>query len=176
MTVGPAELAFYAARAALGGEALVAGLQVSLEDRKQATIADIVAALEQAPKPARISGVLNGSRLHLRIGPALAERDDRALGDEPPLLAAAAADETALLIVAFDELLLVTKSAWRSFRRQFQIDAPISWSADEPGSEFVRGLKLPRARLQGVAVVVVLGAGVPQGFLFPVKPRAWDLP
>lgn len=182
MTVDAAELAFHAARVAFAGNALVSGLPVRLREVRSGTPEDVIRILALEPKPLRITGVIEGSELTLRLGSVFGDPDTRrryqlehaAISRAIPAIADTDPEGDTILVVAFDSWLRVTAGTWGLFMRDFWIDGPLAWSSNSATSESAASLRLPQSALEGAAVVVLLGYSSDNGFQYPFLPRAWE--
>ncbi len=177
------ELAFYAARVGLAGQALRLGttLVVALENGPPVSTAEAIAAFERGPKPLRITGDTTDAILRFRLSPADADADavrrlqiqKHNTGDRVPGIDDHEPDDVRLLVIAFDRLLRVSKGTWRQFTHEFWIDGPIGWSAGAPTSPWAQELGLPRAALRDISMVVLVGYSVYRQLRSPYVREAW---
>ena len=177
------ELAFYGARVGLAGDALRMGQPlVALEDGPAVSTSEVIAAMQGGPKPLRITGNVTDALLRFRLSlvgadPEAVKRfriQKRNLGDNVPGIDPSAPDDVTLLVIAFDQLLRVSKGTWRQFNREYWIDGPLGWSADRPDSPWSRDFGLPPTALDGVSMVVLAGYSVYRELRSPYMREAWE--
>ncbi len=182
-TASAAELAYHAGRIGLAGEGLLPSQQVALGNGSVVSVPEIIAAIDAAPKPVRITGEVRESVLRLYLSSVATDPDAAARfrirthnlgGDQPPIVEPDAPDDVTLLVIAFDQLLRVSKTDWRRFIRDHWIDGPVSWSADHPSSEWAQGFGLPTSILREVRAIVLLGYSVHNQMRSPFIPTAWE--
>src|SRR5438034_1544597 len=149
------DLAFHSARVGLGGDGLMTNPALALNDRVQSSN-EIIAAMRAAPKPLRIAGETRDSVLRFVLSPINTdpevERRFRIIrhnlgGTQPPLVEADAPDTAVVLVIAFENLLRVSRASWSEFIRDYWIDGPLSGSADRPDRERVARSPSPESLL-----------------------------
>ena len=177
------ELAFHAARVALGGDGLLRNPALKIATDQGQGAEQAIHALRAARKPTRIRGEIDESVLRFVLSPIDAGSEEdrrfritrRNLGsNQPPMVDSTAPDDAVILVVAFENLLRVTKLAWREFIRDYWIDGPLSWSADRPDSEWTDSFGIPPSLRQQARSVVLLGYQVNNQVRSPFIKMGWD--
>ena len=177
-----ADLAYHGARVGLGGDSLLPKSEVALAHGPVQSAAEIVTVIKAAAKPVRIIGEKKDGILRLFLNPISADAEAARrfqirlhnLGSQPPLLEPDASDSVTLLVIAFENLLQVSKAHWREFISDYWIDGPLSWSVDYPHSEWAKRLGIPSTLLDEARAVVLLGYHVGNQLRSPFIPSGWE--
>ncbi len=155
---------------------------LALNDRVQSPN-EIIAAMRAAPKPVRITGKTRDSVLRFVLSPINTdpeiERRFRIIrhnlgGTLPPLVEADAPDTAVVLVIAFENLLRVSRASWSEFIRDYWIDGPLSLSADRPHSEWAARLAIPASILAEARSVILLGYQKGNQVRSPFIPQGWE--